>query len=83
MSRKPFESPAGLSAGSFARLEVCLLAMMHRLSDDQVLELADTLHSVLRMRRRHPRDVSPHAPADRRWTPRTPDGKVVDLWPGA
>ena len=39
MSRKPFESPAGLSAGSFARLEVCLLAMMHRLSDDQVLEL--------------------------------------------
>ena len=52
MSRKPFESPAGLSAGSFARLEVCLLAMMHRLSDDQVLELADTLHSVIRARRR-------------------------------
>ena len=79
MSRKPFESPAGLSAGSFARLEVCLLAMMHRLSDDQVLELADTLHSVIRARRRY-RDVGPRY-APQKWTPRTPDGKVVDLWP--
>lgn len=80
MSRKPFESPAGLSAGAFARLEVCLLAAMHRLSDDQVLELADTLHSVIRARRHH--RVSGPRFAPPKWTPRTPDGKVVDLWPG-
>jgi len=83
MSRIPIDFSAGLSPESFARLEVCLLALMHRLSDEQVLELADTLHSVLRMRRRHPADVSPHEAGERRWTPRTPDGKVVDLWPGA
>ena len=83
MTRIPIDFSAGLSPESFARLEVCLLALMHRLSDEQVLELADTLHSVLRMRRRHPPDVSRHAPVDRRWTPRTPDGKIVDLWPGA
>ncbi len=80
MTRIPVDFSAGLTPETFARLEVCLLAFMHRLSDDQVLELADTLHHVIRMRRRHPADASPHM-RERRWTPRTPDGKVVDLWP--
>lgn len=79
MTRFPLDRFAGLSPESFARLEVCLLAFMHRLSDEQVLELADTLHHVIRMRRRRPADVSSTL-RERRWTPRTPDGKVVDLW---
>lgn len=84
MSTFPGEAdrPA-LRPETFARLEVCVLSATPRLSDEQVLDLADALHAVLRARRRRPYDwLGPAGRRRRRWARRDPEGKVVDLWPG-
>ena len=71
----------GLAPEAFARLEVCLLSATPRLSDAQVMDLADALHSVVRARRRRPFQwLAP--PPRPRWRRRDAEGKVVELWPG-
>lgn len=74
---------AALRPEAFARLEVCVLSATPRLSDDQVLDLAEALYAVVRARRRRPYDWL--RPVARRRGARRADwdasGKVVELWP--
>ena len=71
---------AALRPEAFARLEVCVPSATPRLSDDQVLDLAEALYAVVRARRRRPYDWLRAAGPRRRPRPGT-DGKVVELWP--